>query len=50
MPRALTLVPPAAHSPRLEVGSSRLAAEWGPLWWNPQATWGYKGKHPWSKV
>lgn len=34
----------AAHSPRPEVGSSRLAAEWGPLWWSPQATLGCKGK------
>lgn len=36
--------PPAAHSLRLEVGSSRLAAARGPLWWRPQATWGYKEK------
>lgn len=45
MPRAFThTVLLADHSLRLEVDNSWLAAEWDPLWWNPQATWGYKGK------
>lgn len=42
--RRVHTFPLAAHSLRPEVGGSRLAAEWGPLWWSPQATWGYKGK------
>lgn len=45
MPSAHT--PLAAHGLGPEVGGSRLATGWGPLWWSPQAIWATREGQVW---